>query len=300
MKTALIFGINGQDGFYLSNFLKKKNYVVIGYSKPNGEFADIRSRKLVEDTIKNIAPNEIYNLVGQIKDRQSFEYPYDVTSVICEGTLNILESIKNINTKIKYFQPSSSEIYGRSGVHVDEKSAFSPVTPYGAARLFAQNLTNSYRNKYNIHASSGILFSHESPRRDKSYVTRKITNTAARIKMGLEDSLILDNIESYRDWGFAGDYVKAMWAMLQQEHPGDYVISTGTPTSVLEFVNIVFDIAKIKNIFRYVQFKDASSTGIIGNNKKAREKLGWYPEHNIHDIAKMMYEYDIKEVKHEN
>jgi GDPmannose 4,6-dehydratase len=300
MKTALIFGANGQDGFYLREFLEKKGYEVVGYSHPEGKFADIRSQNLVEHTIKNISPDEIYNLVGQAKDRKSFDYPRDVSSVIYEGTLNILESIKKYNPNIRYFHPSSSEIYGKSGICVDEKSGFNPTTPYGCARLFAQNLAQSYRAKYGMYISCGILFSHESPRRDESYVTRKITRTVAKIKAGKEDILSLGNIGSFRDWGYAGDYVKAMWSMLQQEYPDDYVISTGISTSVLEFANIVFDIAELGNALRYIEFKQSEPQGIVGDSAKARKKLGWKPTCTIRQVAQMMYKHDIKEINYEN
>ena len=294
MKTALIFGIDGQDGYYLSSFLKEKNYRVIGYS------GDIRSHSIVENTIEKTKPIEIYNLVGQVKDRISFEYPYDVTSVICDGTLNILESIQKINPDIKYFQSSSSEIYGKVDGVVNEETDFNPLTPYASARLFSQNLVNSYRDYYGMHCSCGILFNHESPRRDETYVTRKITSTVAKIKLGLVNSLSLDNVGVIKDFGFAGDYVRAMWMMLQEDCSDNYIISTGIGTTILEFVNKVFKHAGIKNIDKHFSFKSIKSYGVLGDNTKIKKKLKWTPDYSVDKLIEMMYTHDIERLLNEN
>jgi len=309
MKTALIFGINGQDGFYLKQLLNQKGYHVVGYD------GDIRDGLLVESTIRDAKPNEIYNLVGQQKDRISFEFPYDVVSAICTGTLNVLESIKNINQDIRYFQSSSSEIFGREWPDwfnarsklkhlrcpiMGEYSGFKPSTPYSIARVFSQNMVAAYRNEYDIHASVGILFNHESPKRNLSYVTRKITNTIAKIKLGMVDKLELGNVGIIKDYGFAGDYVKAMWLMLQQDIPDDYVIATKEPTSVLEFAIMTFDIAEINNPYSYMSYNQNEICGIIGDNRKAKTVLGWNPEFNVRDLAKLMYNEDMKGIKNEN
>lgn len=299
MKTALIIGHGGQDGYYLINLLESKGYDVIRFEHSLGRNASVLEHYYLNDRIKKLKPDEVYNLTGQQDDRKSFEHVNDVCEVICKGTINILEAIQKYSPNTRFFNASSSEIYGRHGICADEDDPCAPITPYGCSKLFAQNLVHSYRRQYGIYACTGILFNHESPRRDVSYVTRTISRAAAEIKLGLRDKFSLENIGAIKDWGFAGDYVEAMWMMLQDSVPDDYVISTGVPTDVLLFAKYVFRIAGLGDPLPYIEYKDNNPTGIIGDSEKAKEILGWEPKHTVEDLAKMMYEHDIQELSYE-
>ena len=313
MKKALIVGIGGQDGFYLKNLLLEKGYTVIGLDlnisnvEKNSNLhlfsGSILDSILIIKLINDFCPNEIYNLTGQLSDRKSFDDPKHTLSFICMGTMNILESIRR--KKIKFFQATSSEMYGNNPnmpkTGFTEEHEFMPITPYASSKVFAYNLVASYRHEYNLHGSSGILFNHESPLRDDSYLTRKVTTSAAKIKLGLQNELVLGNIESIKDWGFAGDYVEAMWIMLQQKEPDDYIISTGISVSVRDFVKFVFEYADLGDYRKYVKYNETvPKKAIFGDYKKAKNKLGWKPKHNIYDLAKMMYENDLRNLRNEN
>ena len=271
MKTAIITGVTGQDGSYLSELLLDKGYRVIGIkrrtsiictdrinhllSNPNFhlEYGNLIDSGNIYRIILKYEPDEIYNLAAQSHVRVSFETPEETSEVVAMGTLRILEAIRNINPKIKFYQASSSEMFGDNPIHPqDEDTRLMPASPYACAKVFAHGLVRNYRESYEIHASSGILFNHESPRRGETFVTRKITLAAARIKLGLQDKLYLGNLDAKRDWGYAGDYVEAMWLMLQEENPDDYVISTGTTHTVKEFLHEVFDYAEL-NVDQHVE-----------------------------------------------
>jgi GDPmannose 4,6-dehydratase len=221
------------------------------------------------------------------------------------GTLRILEAILAICPDIKVYQASSSEMYGDNiEVPQSEETKFLPASPYACAKVFAHNLCRNYRESYGMHISCGILFNHESPRRGETFVTRKITRAAARIKLGLQDRLSLGNLSSKRDWGFAGDYVEAMWMMLQEKHPDDYVIATGVTKTVEEFLAHVFEYAELGDYKQYVDidsrlFRPQEVPILLGDNTKARKKLGWTPKVNLKQLAEMMYDYDLESVKKE-
>lgn len=295
MKTAFIIGHTGQDGQYLTAFLKEKGYSIIPF-----EYASKKKRACVLDKhflemrIKETQPDEIYNLVGSWKDRKSFDNIQSVVDVICQGTINILEAIRNYSPKSRYFHSSSSEMYGQNGIKANETDRFLPKTPYGCSRLFAHNLVGTYRTAYGIHASSGILFNHESPYRDETYVTKKISKQVVEIKLGRRQTLELDNIGVVKDFGYAEDYVEAMWLMLQQNKPEDYVLATGVGITISDFAQFVFDAAGL-DMQKYFRYKTNYSVGIIGDPSKAEEKLGWKATLAAKDLAKLMYEHDIEE-----
>ena len=255
MKTALITGITGQDGSYLAEMLLKKGYNVVGVKRRTSLISTDRIDNIFNDTdlIMNFdlvygnmndsgclhrllieyQPDEIYNLAAQSHVRVSFETPEETTEFVAMGTLRLLEAYKNICPKAKFYQASSSEMFGDNPENPQsETTRLMPASPYACAKVYAHNLCRNYRESYGLHISSGILFNHESPRRGETFVTRKITRAAARIKMGLQDDLLLGNLDAKRDWGFAGDYVEAMWLMTQQETPDDYVVATGETHTV--------------------------------------------------------------------
>ncbi len=313
IKTAIITGLNGQDGSYLSEFLLDKGYRVYGLTRSGRSprrgvsiiKGDIRDDELMKKLIQETRPDEIYNLAAQGSPRLSFDIPEETISGICSGTINILEAIRSVDPSIRYYQPSSSEMYGDNPNMPDtgftESCSFNPTSPYSCAKTFAHNLVSTYRKTYGLHLSSGIMFNHESPRRPDSFVTKKITTSVARIKAGLQDSLWLGNVDAERDWGFAGDYVKSMWMMLQQDTPQDYVICTGKISSVYDFVKLVFDHAGLEEPERFIEIdtslvRNNETTCIRGNPSKANNKLGWYPEYDINKLAKLMFDYDYKRI----
>jgi GDPmannose 4,6-dehydratase len=321
LKTAIITGVTGQDGSYLAEFLLEKGYQVIGlkrrtssictgridktcFREPNFhmEYYNFIDSGAIYRLMKKYNPDEIYNLGAQSHVRVSFETPEETVETIAMGTLKWLEAIRIMNPQIKFYQASSSEMFGDNPeVPQREDTCFMPASPYACAKVFAHNLVRNYRESYDLHASCGILFNHESPRRGETFVTRKITLAAARIKLGLQEQLFLGNLDSKRDWGYAKDYVEAMWLMLQQEEPDDYVIATRRTYSVREFLEEVFCYADLK-IEDHVRFdsrllRPHEVPLLKGDYKKAQQKLGWEPKTDFKQLAKMMYDADLKQME---
>jgi GDPmannose 4,6-dehydratase len=251
--------------------------------------------------LQTYKPDEIYNLAAQSHVRVSFETPEETAEIVGMGTLRLLEAVRNMCPEAKFYQASSSEMFGDNPQNPqNEFTRLMPASPYACAKVFAHNIVRNYRESYNLHASSGILFNHESPRRGETFVTRKITIAAARIKAGLQDKLFLGNLDAKRDWGFAGDYVEAMWLMTQQEEPDDYVIATGETHTVREFLQVVFEYAGL-NIDRHVEiderlFRPHEVPLLLGDATKAKSKLNWEPKVKFNDLAKMMYDQDLKAI----
>ena len=325
MKTAIITGVTGQDGSYLAELLLDKGYNVIGLKRRTSsinteridhiynhrrfqlEYFDLNDSSCMWRLFNKYKPWEIYNLAAQSHVRVSFDVSESTVDGIAMGTLRLLNAARDIVPEAKVYQASSSEMYGDNPFahepnKLHEHSLFMPASPYACAKLFAHNLVNNYRKSYNMHVSSGILFNHESPRRGETFVTRKITIAAARIKLGLQDKLFLGNLEAKRDWGFAGDYVRAMWLMLQQDTPDDYVIATGETYTVRQFLECVFDHAGLGNPDKYVEidprlFRQQDVPYLRGDATKAKKKIGWEPEVDFEGLAKMMYESDLKNLK---
>lgn len=317
MKSALITGITGQDGPYLAEFLLKKGYKVAGtvrrLSTPNMEnikeiadqielfSADLLDQGSLTDAIKKSEPDEVYNLAAQSFVKASWDQPVLTGEFTAIGVTRVLEAIRNVNPKIKFYQASSSEMFGKvTETPQKETTRFHPRSPYGVAKVYGHYITLNYRESYGMFACSGILFNHESPRRGIEFVTRKITNAVARIKLGFQNKLELGSLEPKRDWGFAGDYVEAMWLMLQQEKPDDYVIATGENHSVKEFVQEAFKVAGIKNWEKYVVANSVKHTRpaevdyLIGDATKAKEVLGWVSKTSFKELVKIMVEADLK------
>ena len=339
MKKALITGITGQDGSYLAEFLLGKGYEVHGIIRRASTFNTSRIDHLYKDShltnvklflhygdlsdgsnisrlLEKIQPDEIYHLGAQSHVRVSFDIPEYTADVTGLGTLRILDAIKEVGLKTKFYQASSSEMFGK--VHTvpqKEDTPFHPRSPYACAKVFAHWITVNYRESYNLFACSGILFNHESPRRGKTFVTRKITRAFARIKLGLQDKVYLGNLDSKRDWGYAPDYVEAMWMMLQQETPEDYVIATGETHSVREFlesagkalgIELVWEGKGVneKGIDRNTgktiveidpkYFRPAEVDLLIGDYSKAKNELGWEPKVTFDELVKIMVESDLK------
>lgn len=325
-KTAIISGVNGQDGSYLAELLLSKGYRVIGLKRRTStintgridhiyisdkvsqaqfklHYYDLSDGSAVCNLLSKYQPDEFYNLAAQSHVAVSFEVPEYTSDGIAGGTLKILDAIKNISPKTRFYQASSSEMFGDSTDYgIDgytEESRMLPVSPYAVAKLHAHHMTRVYRQAYEIHASSGILFNHESPRRGETFVTRKITMAAARIKLGLQSKLLLGNLDAKRDWGFAGDYVEAMWMMLQQPIGDDYVVSTGRTYSVREFLEVVFEHAGLGSYEKYVEidprlFRPNEVPYLLGDSTKARKILGWEPKTSMADLARMMYDSDLE------
>jgi len=325
MKKALITGITGQDGSYLAEFLIKKGYTVYGIIRRSSSFNTQRIDHLYQDPheknrklnlvygdlndasslnllIKNICPEEIYNLGAQSHVKVSFEVPEYTAEVTGLGTTRLLEAIRDTGVKTKFYQASSSEMYGKvCQTPQNELTPFYPRSPYGAAKAYAYWMTVNYREAYNIFACNGILFNHESPRRGETFVTRKITMALARIKFGLQKKLYLGNLDAKRDWGFAGDYVEAMWLILQQPKPDDFVIATGETHSVKEFLKEAFDYAKLdwkKYVVidkRYLRPTEVDL--LLGDSSKARRVLKWKPKVNFNQLVHMMVDSDMQVVR---
>tara|TARA_Y100001938_G_C8047888_1_gene409985 strand:+ start:219 stop:1184 length:966 start_codon:yes stop_codon:yes gene_type:complete len=320
LRKAVITGITGQDGSYLAKFLLNKGYEVHGlkrrtslintdrvdeiYSHPNFHLSyfDLNDTSAIWDTLIRIKPDEIYNLAAQSHVRVSFDIPENTVDGIAMGTLRILNAMKTVVPQARFYQASSSEMYGDNPNYpFDEESKLMPASPYACAKTFAHNLVRNYRESYGLHASSGILFNHESPLRGETFVTRKITLGAARIKLGLQDKLFLGNLDAKRDWGFAGDYVEAMWLMLQQDNPDDYVISTGETHTVQEFLENVFEHAGL-SIEKHVEidsrlFRPQEVPYLLGNSDKAKKILKWEPKIKFKELCKLMYEADYASEK---
>lgn len=323
-KIALISGITGQDGSYLSEFLLKKNYMVYGLIRRSSSFNTSRIDHLYQDIhekgvrlrllhgdlndasslnriVKTIQPDEIYNLGAQSHVKVSFEIPEYTAEVTALGATRLLEAIRDTGIKTKFYQASSSEMYGKvQEIPQTEKTPFYPRSPYAAAKLYAYWMTVNYREAYNIFACNGILFNHESPRRGETFVTRKITMALAKIKYGLLDKLYLGNLDAKRDWGFAGDYVEAMWLMLQQDKPQDFVIATGQTHSVKEFLEEAFRYAGL-DWRKYVDidkryFRPTEVDVLIGDYSKARRLLKWRPKVSFKQLVRMMVDSDMEAV----
>ncbi|OGL42058.1 MAG: GDP-mannose 4,6-dehydratase [Candidatus Schekmanbacteria bacterium RIFCSPHIGHO2_02_FULL_38_11] len=333
-KKALIIGITGQDGAYLSKLLLEKGYEVYGAFRRTSDLHLERLKFLGIDkhikyvpfelleftniyrTIDKIQPDEIYNLGAQSFVALSFEEPIFTADVTAIGVMRVLEAIRAINPKIKFYQASSSEMFGRvQAVPQNEKTPFYPRSPYAVAKVFGHHITVNYRESYNLFASSGILFNHESPLRGFEFVTRKISHGIAGIKCGLQDKIVLGNLDAKRDWGYAPEYVEAMWFMLQQDKPDDFVIATGESHSVREFIESAFsyigtdiewngsgvnekgkDKKTGKTVIELSQefFRPAEVDLLIGDFLKANQKFGWKPKTRFNDLVKIMVEGDIK------
>ncbi len=325
-KTALITGITGQDGSYLAELLLAKGYTVHGIIRRSSSFNTDRLEHIYQDPhhagaklflhygdltdatalstiINRTRPTEIYNLGAQSHVRVSFDNPIYTAEAGALGTIKLLEAIRDyqqhVGGAVRFYQASTSEMYGKvREVPQHEETPFYPRSPYGCAKVFAHWTTVNYREAYDLHASCGILFNHESPRRGETFVTRKITRAAGRIKLGMQDKLYLGNLDAQRDWGYAGDYVEAMWLMLQQDEPDDYVISTGTMLSVREFCTLAFaaldldyqDFVAIDP--RY--YRPTEVDQLLGDATKARTKLGWEATTTIEELAGMMVAHDLE------
>ena len=322
MKTALITGITGQDGSYLAELLLEKGYRVIGLKRRTSTICTERIDTLYDHKnfvlryfelndsgcmyklLAEYKPDEIYNLAAQSHVRVSFEVPESTTDTIVMGTLRLLEAVRHTVPNARFYQASSSEMFGDNPQNPqDESTALQPASPYACAKVYAHHLVRNYRESYGLHASSGILFNHESPRRGETFVTRKITMAAARIKLGLQDKLYLGNLDAMRDWGFAGDYVRMMWLMLQQDAPDDYVVATGETHSVKEFLEVVFEHAGL-DIRKHVEqderlFRPHEVPLLLGDARKAQDKLGWTPKVRFKELAIMMYEADLEKLSNE-
>jgi GDPmannose 4,6-dehydratase len=316
-KIAFVTGVTGQDGPYLAKLLLEKDYKVYGlvkrYSNPNLDnlkflgientielvTGDITDDGSMNHLIKSIKPNEFYNLAAQSFVGASWDLNKLTTEVNAVGPLNILNAINMHSANTKFYQASTSEMFGNStGESQGETTPFHPRSPYGVAKLYAHWITINFRESYGLHASTGILFNHESPIRGKEFVTRKITDGVAKIKLGLANNITLGNLDSRRDWGFAGDFVEAMWLMLQQDEPDDYVVATGTQHTIRELLDIAFNHVGISDweglIDSDPRFKrPAELHSLCGNMSKAKEKLNWAPKTSFEDMIKMMIDADL-------
>ena len=320
MKTAFVSGITGQDGSYLAELLLRKGYFVVGlkrrtslictervnsfYNNPSFtmEYWDLNDASATYRLLLKYRPDEFYNLAAQSHVRVSFDVPEDTVLGIANGTLRILEAIRNVHPKCRFYQASSSEMYGDNPnvpeAGYDENSRLMPASPYACAKVFAHNLVRNYRTSYGLHVSSGILFNHESPRRGETFVTRKITLAAANIRLGHQKHIELGNLDAKRDWGHAKDYVEAMWLMLQQEVPDDYVVATGQTHSVKDFLKEVWSIAGLGDPAKHLRinqkyFRPHEVPYLLGDSSKARKVLGWDPKYNLKLLAEDMYMSDF-------
>nr|VFK22125.1 MAG: GDPmannose 4,6-dehydratase [Candidatus Kentron sp. LPFa]VFK35137.1 MAG: GDPmannose 4,6-dehydratase [Candidatus Kentron sp. LPFa] len=340
--TALITGITGQDGAYLAQLLLEKKYRVYGAFRrvstvdfwrikelgidehPNLRLMelDLTDQGNCLSVIKACEPDEVYNLAAQSFVKLSFDQPHTTAQITALGVLNILEAIRLVNPKIRFYQASTSEMFGKvHAVPQDEETVFHPRSPYGVAKLYAHWITLNYRESYDIFGCSGILFNHESPLRGEEFVTRKITSSIARIKLGLQDTLELGNLDARRDWGFAGEYVEGMWRMLQTDEPDTYVLATGKTKTIRDFLKLAFQYAEMDVEFsgseqeeivtdtktnkvimrinpRY--YRPAEVDLLIGNPKKAKEKLGWETKTTLDELCKIMFEFDFEKAKQES
>jgi len=321
MKKALITGITGQDGSYLAELLLEKGYEVYGIIRRSSSFNTARIDHLYQDPhvqgarlrlvygdlndasslasiLDDIRPDEIYNLAAQSHVRVSFDIPEYTAEITALGTVRLLEAMRRLKLPAKFYQASSSELYGKVvETPQSEKTPFHPRSPYAAAKAYAFYITQNYREAYGMFACNGILFNHESPRRGETFVTRKITRAATRIKMGLQKKLYLGNLDAKRDWGFAGDYVEAMWLMLQQDEPRDYVIATGETHSVREFLDEAFRLLDL-DWREYVEHdprydRPAEVDLLLGDASFAKKMLGWQPRVDFKGLVKMMVEADL-------
>jgi GDPmannose 4,6-dehydratase len=321
VKRALITGITGQDGSYLAELLLEKGYEVHGMIRRSSSFNTARIEHLYKDPhdtgaklflhygditdgvgisnlIRELQPNEIYNLAAQSHVKVSFEMPDFTAQVDALGTIRMLEAIRSAKIDTRFYQASTSELFGSTPPPQNESSNFAPRSPYGAAKLYAYWVVRNYRDAYGIHATNGILFNHESPRRGETFVTRKITMAAARIKLGLQDKLYLGNLDALRDWGYAKEYVESMWLMLQQEKPDDFVVATGEGATVRDFCEVAFselglDYKKyIETEDRYIRPTEVDA--LIGDPSKIRKVLGWEAKTHWKELAEIMVNADLE------
>ena len=325
-KKALITGITGQDGSYLAELLLGKGYEVHGINRRSSSFntgridhiyqdphlddtrlflhyGDLCDANVLAKLIDHIRPDEVYNLGAQSHVRVSFDMPVYTAETVAMGALKLLEAIRDYRDKtgheVRYYQASSSEMFGKVlETPQRETTPFHPRSPYSCAKVMAHWMTVNYRESYGMHASCGILFNHESPRRGETFVTRKITRAVGRIKMGLQSKVFLGNLDSKRDWGFAGDYVEMMWRMLQQDTPDDYVVATGRTISVREFADMAFAAAGLR-FEDHVEFdqrylRPAEVDLLLGDPSKAKAQLGWEPSTTVEELAKMMVDSDME------
>lgn len=321
-KRALITGITGQDGSYLAEFLLAKGYEVHGiirrastfntgrldpiYEDPHSgrarlslHYGDLSDASALARLVAKVQPEEVYNLAAQSHVRVSFDSPEYTSDITATGAVRLLEAIRETGIKPRFYQASSSEMYGKvQDLPQRETTPFYPRSPYGCAKVFAYWVTVNYRESYGLHASNGILFNHESPRRGETFVTRKITRAVAHIKAGLQSKLYLGNLDAKRDWGYAKEYVEAMWLMLQQDQPDDYVIATGETHSVKEFLEVAFSHAGL-DWRQHVEidpryYRPAEVDLLIGDATKARQKLGWQPKTTFTQLAKLMVDGDVE------
>ncbi|QHA94386.1 GDP-mannose 4,6-dehydratase [Bacillus sp. N1-1] len=320
MKKALITGITGQDGSYLAEFLLSKGYEVYGMrrrtSTPNYEnvemikdrihwiSGDLTDLPSMIEAVREAEPDEVYNLAAQSYVAASWPQPSLTSQVTALGVNNVLEAVRIVKPDARFYQASSSEMFGKVvETPQTETTPFYPRSPYGVAKVYGHWITVNYRESFNMYACSGILFNHESPRRGVEFVTRKVTDAVARIKLGLQTELRMGNLDAKRDWGFAGDYVKAMWLMLQQDSPDDYVISTGEMHTVRELVEIAF--SKVGLNYKEYVVKDpkfvrpAEVDLLLGDSQKAKDNLGWKQDVNFEQLVEMMVEEDLRRVKAE-
>mgnify|MGYP000359606328 CR=1 FL=1 len=315
-KTALITGINGMDGSHLADLLLTKGYKVYGMERRSSNANDINTKHLKDNItilngdmtdqnsllrcLKESNPDEVYNLAAQSFVGESWNTPEHTSNVTGLGVLRILEAIREFNPKIKFYQASSSEMFGRMVENpAKESTPFYPRSPYGVAKLYGHWITKNYRESYNMYACSGILFNHESERRGIEFVTRKISDGVAKIKLGLTDHITLGNLDVKRDWGYAPDYVEAMWMMLQQDNPEDYVIATGETHSIRDFLTEAFNHIGIKDWTKYIKqdprfMRPAEVDVLRGDYTKAKEEMEWVPQTNFSELVKKMVDNDLK------
>jgi GDPmannose 4,6-dehydratase len=328
VKHALITGITGQDGSYLAEFLlDRPDYVVHGLVRRSStlnrqridhlssnpafaerfhlHYADLADASSLATLVEIVKPDEVYNLGAQSHVRVSFDQPLYTADVVGSGTLRILEAVRHLNRSkpVRFYQASSSEMFGSAPPPQTMETPFHPRSPYACAKLYGHWQTVNYREAYDLFACSGILFNHESPRRGESFVTRKITLGATRIKEGLQKKLVMGNIDSKRDWGFAGDYVRAMWMMLQQDKPDDYIVATGETYTVRQFLEWSFGMLDL-DYRDFVEFdprymRPSEVDVLLGDPSKAKKTLGWEPDVDIHGLVKMMVEHDLEMARRE-
>ncbi|MCL4418773.1 GDP-mannose 4,6-dehydratase [Patescibacteria group bacterium] len=319
-KSALITGITGQDGSYLAEFLLSKKYKVYGLTRRTSTInferikdiigkisliqGDLLDQSSLSSAIVESQPDEVYNLAAQSFVKTSWNQPVLTGEFTALGVTRLLEAIRVVNPKIKFYQASSSEMFGKvTETPQKETTRFHPRSPYGVAKVYGHYITVNYRESFDIFACSGILFNHESPRRGLEFVTRKISNAVARISLGKQKKLELGSLEPKRDWGFAGDYVQAMWLMLQQEKPDDYVIATGENHSVREFIEAAFKVVGISDFRKYVvvnkteHMRPAEVDYLIGDASKAKKILGWQPKTSFKELVEIMVKADLEREK---
>tara|TARA_Y100000741_G_scaffold194767_1_gene148054 strand:+ start:331 stop:1362 length:1032 start_codon:yes stop_codon:yes gene_type:complete len=326
MKTAFVTGITGQDGYYLTKYLLEKDYIVHGIIRRSSSintsridsliaeyqkqgnlqtyYSDLLDSSSLYSLIDKTKPDEVYNLAAQSHVAVSFKNPVYSTQTGTVGSVSMLEAIKNVNNEIKFYQASSSEMYGGGlKTSLNEDSPFDPKSPYAASKVFAHNMTKIYRDSYDMYCVNGVLFNHESPHRGETFVTRKITRAATRIKLGIQSKLTLGNLDASRDWGFAGDFIEGMWLMMQYDTPEDWVLATGETHTVKDFLKITFNKLDlnwedyVETSERYLRPNEVDY--LLGDPSKAMEKLNWKPKTSFEGLVDLMIESDLNLAKRE-